>query len=575
MDAREQSAGMSRRISRRTALSHTLGLVGIGLLAACAPAAPGAAPTAAPAQQAPAATVAPTQAAAAPTTAPAQQAPAATSAAAPAAAPAGGGTPKRGGTYTFGTGQGFTTLDPHKPGLLNDQNAHHGLFDGLVRMNEAMEPQPALAESWQVIDPQTYVFKLRTGVKFHNGREMTAEDVKFSLDRVADPATTSRWASFSLPQYDHTEVVDPTTIKLVNKNPFAPQIDGLAKVMIVAKENVAEIGTQPIGTGAFQFGEYVQDDHLTIKRFADYWDKDHVYLDQVVLKTIKDATAVVQALKTGGVDSVWQLSTPHADEVAKDPNLALYHGQKNAVVQMLMVDNNQPPFNDVRVRQALSYATDRKAINEVAFYGQFLTHEYDVPLPEDNWAFNKNLMKAEYDLTKAKQLFDAAGVSSGTTLTFQAISTANPEWVTTGEIIQQSLSKIGLKVNIDKVDLAAWAAVFAPPQDKQWAARVITNGNVGYSDPFFFLVTLQSKSSTNYNHYKNDQVDDLLARAQTTLDRDQRMSLYAQAQELIAKEVPCPFPYTQVGLYGVTKALKGFYAEADWVPHYENAWLDR
>jgi peptide/nickel transport system substrate-binding protein len=575
MDAREQSAGMSRRISRRTALSHTLGLVGIGLLAACAPAAPSAAPTAAPAQQAPAATVAPTQAAAAPTTAPAQQAPAATSAAAPAAAPAGGGTPKRGGTYTFGTGQGFTTLDPHKPGLLNDQNAHHGLFDGLVRMNEAMEPQPALAESWQVIDPETYIFKLRTGVKFHNGREMTAEDVKFSLDRVADPATTSRWSAFSLPQYDHTEVVDPTTIKLVNKNPFAPQIDGLAKVMIVAKENVADIGTQPIGTGAFQFGEYVQDDHLTIRRFADYWDKDHVYLDQVVLKTIKDATAVVQALKTGGVDSVWQLSTPHADEVAKDPNLALYHGQKNAVVQMLMVDNNQPPFNDVRVRQALSYATDRKAINEVAFYGQFLTHEYDVPLPEDNWAFNKNLAKAEYDLNKAKQLFDAAGVSSGTTLTFQAISTANPEWVTTGEIIQQSLSKIGLKVNIDKVDLAAWAAVFAPPQDKQWGARIITNGNVGYSDPFFFLVTLQSKSSTNYNHYKNDQVDDLLARAQTTLDRDQRMSLYAQAQELIAKEVPCPFPYTQVGLYGVTRALKGFYAEADWVPHFENAWLDR
>src|SRR5919202_6331032 len=574
MAAREQSAGMSRRITRRTGLSHTLGLVGIGLLAACSPAAP-AGPTAAPAQQPPAATVAPTQAAAAPTTAPAQQAPAATSAAAPAAAPAGGGTPKRGGTYTFGTGQGFTTLDPHKPGLLNDQNVHHGLFDGLVRMNEAMEPQPALAESWEVVDPQTYVFKLRRGVKFHHGREMTADDVKFSLDRVADPATASRWATFSLLQYDHSEVVDPTTIKLVNKNPFAPQIDGLAKLMIVAKENVADVGTQPIGTGPFQFGEYVQDDHLTIKRFADYWDKEHVYLDQVVLKTIKDATAVVQALKTGGVDSVWQLSTPHADEVAKDPNLALYHGQKNAVVQMLMIDNNQPPFNDVRVRQALSYATDRKSINEVAFYGQFLTHEYDVPLPEDNWAFKQKLTKADYDLNKAKQLFDAAGVSSGTTLTFQAISTANPEWVTTGEIIQQSLSKIGLKVNIEKVDLAAWAAVFAPPQDKQWAARIITNGNVGYSDPFFFLVTLQSKSSTNYNHYKNDQVDDLLARAQTTLDRDQRTSLYAQAQELIAKEVPCPFPYTQVGLYGVTRALKGFYAEADWVPHYENAWLDR
>jgi ABC-type transport system substrate-binding protein len=111
-------------------------------------------------------------------------------------------------------------------------------------------------------------------------------------------------------------------------------------------------------------------------------------------------------------------------------------------------------------------------------------------------------------------------------LTFQAISTANPEWVTTAEIMQQSLSKIGLKMNIDELDLAAWAAVFAPPQDKQWAARVISNGNVGYSDPFFFLVGLDSQSSTNLNHYKNDQVDSLLAKAQTTLDRDQRMSVY-------------------------------------------------
>ncbi|MBV9175397.1 MAG: ABC transporter substrate-binding protein [Chloroflexi bacterium] len=557
------------RLTRRAALTQTLGLFGIGLLAACS--APP--PATAPAQQAPA-TVAPTAAA------PATQAPAAAATSAPAAAAtsapaAASGTPKRGGTFTFGTGQGFTTLDPHKPGLLNDQNVHHGIFDGLVRMNEAMEPQPALAESWQVVDPQTYVFKLRQGVKFHNGRDLTADDVKFTLDRVADSATGSRWASFSLPQYDHSEVVDANTVKLVNKSPFAPQIDGLAKVMIVAKENAADVGTNPIGTGPFQFGEYVQDDHLTIKRFADYWDKDHVYLDQVVLKTIKDATAVVQALKTGGVDSVWQLSTPHADEVSKDPNLALYHGPKNAVVQMLMIDNNQPPFNDVRVRQALSYATDRKSINEVAFYGQFLQHDYDVPLPEDNWAFNQSLAKAEYDLTKAKQLFDAAGVTSDTTLTFQAISTANPEWVTTGEIMQQSLQKIGLKVNIEKLDLAAWAAIFAPPQDKQWAARIISNGNVGYSDPFFFLVTLQSNSSTNFNHYKNVQVDDLLAKAQTTLDKDQRMSLYAQAQEMIAKDVPCPLPYTQVGLYGVTKALKGFYAEADWVPHFENAWLDR
>jgi peptide/nickel transport system substrate-binding protein len=340
MHARMLSTG-ARRLTRRTILGWSLGLAGLGLLEACSSAQPS---TGAPTQQAPAATSAPA-ATTAPvaTTAPAAQATTAPATAAASAPAAAAGPPKRGGIFTFGTGQGFTTLDPHKPGLLNDQNAHHGLFDGLVRMNEQMEAQPALAESWQVPDPTTYIFKLRQGVKFHNGRELTADDVKFTLDRVVDTATASRWASLSLPQYDHSEVQDQYTLKLVNKAPFAPQIDGLAKVMIIPKEAADTIGTQPIGTGAFTFGEYVQDDHLTLNRFADYWDKDHVYLDTVVMKTIKDATAVVEALKSGGVDSVWQLSTPHADEVAKNPNLALYHGPKNAVVQMLMIDNNQPP----------------------------------------------------------------------------------------------------------------------------------------------------------------------------------------------------------------------------------------
>jgi peptide/nickel transport system substrate-binding protein len=571
-------ARLTRRALLRRSVTLGLGLAGAGLLASCGPSTPAAAPPqSAPAQKAPAATTAP-----APTAAPAAAAKPAdapkpaeakpTEAAQPA--PAAAGTPKRGGTYTFGTGQGISTLDPHKPALLNDRSVYAGLFNGLVKMNSKMEVQPDLAESWEVKDPLTYEFKLRRGVTFHNGRELTAEDVKFTFDRVADPATASRWKGFSIPQYDRMEVVDPYTVRLINKNPFAPQLDALGQFKIIAKENVGDLTTKPIGTGPFEFVEFVQDDRLVLKRFADYWEKDRVYLDQVVLKTVKDATALQQALKSGAVDSIWQMPTRDAEEVLNNDKLELLKPETHAIVQMLMVDNNEPPFNDPRARKALSYATDRKAIVEVAFFGQFEPHFYDVPLPTQNWAFNKNTPQAQYDLKKAKELFDAAGVTSATTLTFQAISTANPEWVVVGEILQQSLAEIGLKVVIEKLDLAAWGAVFNPSDQKRWPARIITNGNVGYSDPFFFFQTFE-EGLLNRNHYKNQEVQSLLTKAGTLIDRDERMPLYARAQELMAEDPPCPMPYVQHGLYGKTKALKGFYAEADFVPHYEHAWLDR
>ncbi len=483
-------------------------------------------------------------------------------------------TPKSGGTYIFGTGQSFTTLDPHIPGLLNDQNAFSGLWNGLVKMSEDMELQPDLAESWENPDPLTYVFHLRKGVLFHNGRELTADDVVFTLDRVADTATGSRWASFALPQYDHSEAIDPYTVRIVNSNPFPAQLPNLTKVKIVASENVGEIGENPIGTGAFRLVEYVMDDRVVLERFPEHWDAANVYLDGVTLKTVADATAIVQALRSGDVDSIWQISTRDAGAVQDTDGLEIYTGTQHAVVQQLMIDNSQPPFDNPLARKALSFATDREAINEVAFFGFFEPHWYDVPLPSNHWAFNADLPQAAYDLDQAKELFEAAGVTSDTVITYQAISTANPEWVVVGEILQQSLQEIGLKMEIELLDLAAWVDVFVPPSEKSWPARVISNGNVGHADPASFFNGFRDVPQ-NYNKYQNAAAQDLMDQAEIEIDEATRLSLYHQAQVLIAEDPPCPFPYVQHGLYGKTTALRGFYAESDWVPHYEHAWLDR
>lgn len=482
--------------------------------------------------------------------------------------------PVAGGTYTFGTGQSITTLDPHIPGLLNDQNLSCALWNGLVKMNEDMEVEPDLAESWENPDPLTYIFHLRPGVTFQNGRELTADDVVFTLDRVKDPATGSRWASFALPQYDHSEAVDPLTVKIVNLNPFPAQISNLTKVKIIAPENAADIAESPIGTGPFQLVEFIPDDRVVMERYPGYWDAANVYLDGVTVKTVQDATALVQALKSGDIDSVWQMSTKDAGSVESDSNLEVYTGKQHAVVQQLMLDNAQPPFDNPDARRALSYATDRDAINEIAFFGYFEPHWYDTPLPSTHWAFNPDTPKAEYNLDKAKELFDAAGVGPDTTITYQAISTANPEWVVVGEILQQSLQEIGLTVEIERLDLTAWVDVFVPSAEKSWPARIISNGNTGHADPASFFTSFKS-DGTNYNHYANAEVQDLIAQAEIEVDEETRKDLYFQVQALMAADPPCPFPYVQHGLYGKKKALKNFYAESDWVPHYEHAWLEQ
>ncbi len=143
-----------------------------------------------------------------------------------------------------------------------------------------------------------------------------------------------------------------------------------------------------------------------------------------------------------------------------------------------------------------------------------------------------------------------------------------------GEILQQSLAEIGIKVEIEKLDLSAWLDVFVPADQKEWPARIISNGNVGHADPSTFFNNFRNVPQ-NYNHYQQTGVQDLLDTAAVTVDPEERKSLYDQAQMLMAEDPPCPFPYVQHGLYGKTTALKGFYAESDWVPHFEYAWLDR
>ena len=486
------------------------------------------------------------------------------------------GAAKKGGTLTLGTSQTITTLDPAKPGLLNDRSPWVGLWSALVKFSPKMEVMPDLAESWEVTpDGLVYTFKLRKGVKFHNGRDFTADDVKFTLERIADPQTASVFAGRSLPEFDKIEVIDPSTVKLTNKHPYAPQLDGLVACKIIAKENVADLNTNPIGTGPFQFVENLQDDHLTLKRFPGYFNADQTYLDQFTIKIVKDPTALQQAFLAGQVDMIWQLPARDADQVQKNQNMTIITPAVESFVGWLMYDMAQPPFNDKKARQAANFATDRKSIVDVAFFGRYKQHDANTPLAQSHWAFNSGVKGYTYDLKKAKDLFDAAGVQPGSTITYQCLTTANPEWVTIGEIFQQSYQEIGLNVEIKKYDLSAWLDVFVPPGTKTWPARIITNGITAGPDPALVMTYFLTGVPSNYQHYANDQVNDLLTQGRQLLDRDKRKGIYGEIQTIFDDDPPGIFPYFQPFMYGTYKYVQNFYAESGGEPHWENSWLSK
>ena len=283
--------------------------------------------------------------------------------------------------------------DPAKPGLLNDRSPWVGLWSALVKFSPKMEVMPDLAESWEVTpDGLVYTFKLRKGVKFHNGRDFTADDVKFHLERIADPQTASVFAGRSLPELDKVEVIDPSTVKLTNKHPYAPQLDGLVACKIIAKENVADLNTNPIGTGPFQFVENVQDDHLTLKRYPGYFNADQTYLDQFTMKIAQGFRphSSRRSLAETGRHKIWQLPAPRRRPGAEQPehDKIIHTGGRKLLFGWLMYDMSQPPFNDQKARQAANFATDRKSIVDVAFFGRYKQHDPNTPFAQSHWAFN-------------------------------------------------------------------------------------------------------------------------------------------------------------------------------------------
>src|SRR5262245_1918130 len=454
-----RSAAPARRIGRREFLKVLGAGVGSAILAACggAPAAPASGGATAP--PAAAATAAPAAAASA-TTAP--------------AAAAGGN------TLTYALGFDLDdTMDPQVTNFDSTIRVTLNICEPLVWEPEPGKFVPGLADSWEISpDAKTYTFKLKQGVKFHDGTPFNAEAVKFTLDRVVAEETKAGQSHDQLGPYGQPEVVEDHTVKVVMKQGYAPLLTnlngylGIVSPTAVQKMGLAGFAQAPVGTGPFIFKEWVKKDHITLTKNPDYnWGSSFfkhtgpAYLDEVIFKIIPEASVRTGALKSGEVQYTDELDPLEYDALKKDSNFVVIEkGQPGSGYTLLLNTTSKAPISDTQVRLALEYAIDREGLNKSVFQG--LDVVAASPLMKVTFGYDASTEQLySFDPEKAKQILDAAGWKVGAdgirekdgqklAIDFPIISRPNDKAM--AESIQASLRDVGIDFKVTPLERAAY-----------------------------------------------------------------------------------------------------------------------
>lgn len=444
--------------------------------------------------------------------------------------------PVHGGRLVRVLSTGPDSLDPAKAVASETDRILANLYDGLLGADEQGRLVPRLAERYEVsADGLTYTFFLRRGVRFHNGREMTSDDVRFTFERLLDPATRyKRAADWQAVQAVQTP--DPYTVVVRLSRPYAPFLAALAdpSASIVPREAVETLATRPVGTGPFRFVEWVQESHVRLRRFDGYWDAPRPYLDEVIFRFIPDPAAALAAFLAGDADVV-DIS-PDRVALLQAPGARpsrVVSGPAN-VVQILALNQARSPWDQLPVRRAVAHAIDRRELISVISEGRAkplysgLTPEnaYFVPLDDPY----------PHDPAEARRLLSEAGYPDGVRATL-VVPSVYEFHVQTAQLIQQQLARVGIRLEIQLVDWARWLAeVYA---GEQYDATII--GFTGKLDPHPELSRYHSSYARNFVNFADPDYDRVIDEAVRTADPQQRRELYAEAQRILADRLAAIF----------------------------------
>jgi len=455
-------------------------------------------------------------------------------------------------TLTMGVRAGPDSMDPHWSTLGGQAEALRHVFDTLVMADEKLQLKPGLALSWKSIDETTWEFKIRQGVKFHDGSELTAEDVKFSIDRI--PVVTGPMSmTIYTKQVKETKVVDKYTLHVKTKAAAPTLPNDFIRLFVVPKSIGMEArneqfnsGKAAIGTGPYRFVSWAPKGDLVMKRFDGYWGEKQPW-EQVIRKEIPSDPARMAALKSGQVDLVNYVPATDYASLQRDKSVDTFIADtvyilnitpnvKETLPKPVKVDGKEiaaNPLRDARVREAMDLAIDRKTLVRIVLEG--LGRPANQLMPANFFGGSKNLPERPFDVNKAKQLLTEAGYPKGFEIDFFCTNNRLPGDSAVCEALSQMWARAGLKVNANALN----GTVFFPAQQKGeyslWMSgwgTLTGEASYTYGSLVHTADVVSGLGAFNKQGYSNPAVDKLLEEGSRTMDDTKRRALFEKASEL-------------------------------------------
>jgi peptide/nickel transport system substrate-binding protein len=481
--------------------------------------------------------------------------------------------PKKGGTLRVGFYVEAATMDPHLSGSKVDRQVYHNVFEPLVTLDNKLGIKPGLAESWTQPDNKTLVFKLRRGVKFHDGTDFNAEAAKFNFVRMKTETKSVR--KNELANVDSVDVVDPYTIKLNLKKPDAALLATLTDRagMMISPKVVQERGTElernakGAGTGPFEFVEWVKDDHLLIKRNDNYWNKQGgPYLDRIRYRPIPDDTVKLQSLQAGEIDVMDYVQPRDVAAVKADKNVVVLDVPSLADFAY-QLNFGRPPFNVKALRQAVAYAIDLEQIVKGVWLNVGVPA--NGPIPPTSWAYDRSIAPIKRDLAKAKAKLAEGGKPGGFEFT---VTTNNlPINVQEAEVMQAQLAEVGIKMKVSLVDAATLISSGNAKNYEmisfQWSGRPDPDGNI-----YQFYKTSPG-ISLNWSGISNPQLDALLEKTREVSSQAERKKLYGEVTKILQDELPMLFIVHPIEPKAFSPRVQNYDPVPDGMMRFKDVWL--
>ena len=457
-----------------------------------------------------------------------------------------------------------STMDPHNANDGYSARVFNNIYDSLVKQTADLDVEPCLAESWEYKSDTEIIFHLREGVKFHNGDELKASDVKFSIDRmVASPSVSSYFNKIS-----EVTVIDDYTVSVKTSEPFAPLLFNLGGTYgsIVSEKAITEAGDDydknPIGTGPMKFKEWAANDHITLVRNEDYW-KGTPKTTSITIRVIPEDSSRTIALQAGDVDMIDAVPAVDIDRVLEDENFTTVV-QPSPSITYVSWNMTKAPYDNVKVRQALSYATNKQDIIDIVCEGKAIPiNTLYSPLVN---AYDETLDLYPYDLEKAKQMLIEAGYPDGFDM---EILVSNEIRSRICQIIQQDYASIGVNMEISVVEFGTLVEM-STGEDYDafllgWSQAVDADNTMVFS---FHSDNFGSKG--NRARYSNPEFDEIVMQARVEMDETKRNELYKEAQRIVMEDSPWIPIMQAVNVAGMNKGVEGVVMYEHGARYYRN-----